>query len=82
MEGNRVERCAQLTTPDSVRLSNCDLSHAERDRMIRMVTETARTRYVWSSSSQQPKHNTSRKLRLGSDKKVAVVSFPEPSSRR
>ncbi|KAK5146736.1 hypothetical protein LTR32_001718 [Rachicladosporium monterosium] len=46
---DRVDAVDQLTTPDSVRLVHCDLRHAERDRMIRVVTQVAHTRLTMPS---------------------------------
>ncbi|TKA69896.1 hypothetical protein B0A55_07526 [Friedmanniomyces simplex] len=46
---DRVDASDQLTTPDSVRLVHCDLRHAERDRMIRVVTQVAHTRLTMPS---------------------------------
>ncbi|KAK5697728.1 hypothetical protein LTR17_023845 [Elasticomyces elasticus] len=46
---DRVSSSDQLTTPDSVRLVHCDLRHAERDRMIRVVTQVANTRVTMPS---------------------------------
>ena len=44
ISGSHVEPNDQLTSPGKLNLTRCELAHAERDRMIRVITHVAHTK--------------------------------------